>query len=109
MLSAYGQAVPLTVTSTSAAPKSVAFFRKSVISDWRCSGSSIIQKSCMTGVTPRKNSAIHGKGGTDSAFQWAIKWARHLATETASYTERFDEFLEYLVTSGFADEKVALR
>ena len=25
---------------------------------------------------------IHGKGGTDPAFRWAIEWARHLATDT---------------------------
>jgi len=24
---------------------------------------------------------IHGKGGTDPAFQWAIEWARHLACD----------------------------
>jgi len=52
---------------------------------------------------------IHGKGGTDPAFQWAIEWARHLATDTPSEYERFDEFLEYLVTVGFADEKETLR
>jgi len=52
---------------------------------------------------------IHGKGGTDPAFQWAIEWARHLATDTPSDVERFDEFLEYLVTVGFADERHELR
>ena len=52
---------------------------------------------------------IHGKGGTDPAFQWAIEWARHLATDTPSDVERFDAYLEYLVTVGFADEKEALR
>ena len=52
---------------------------------------------------------IHGKGGTDPAFQWAIEWARHLATDTASDVERFDGFLDYLVTVGFADETHDLR
>jgi len=52
---------------------------------------------------------IHGKGGTDPAFRWAIEWARHLATDTPSDVERFDEFLEYLVTVGFADEPHELR
>jgi anthranilate phosphoribosyltransferase len=52
---------------------------------------------------------LHGKGGTDPAFQWAIEWARHLATDTPSDVERFDEFLEYLVTVGFADERHELR
>ena len=52
---------------------------------------------------------IHGKGGTDPAFQWAIEWARHLATDTPSDVDQFDEFLEYLVAVGFADEKAALR
>ncbi len=52
---------------------------------------------------------IHGKGGTDPAFQWAIEWARHLATDTPSDVERFDEYLEYLVTVGFADECHELR
>ena len=32
---------------------------------------------------------IHGKGGTDPAFQWAIEWARHLATDTPSDDARF--------------------
>ena len=52
---------------------------------------------------------IHGKGGSDPAFRWAIEWTRHLATERPSDVERFDEFLEYLVTLGFADEKHELR
>ena len=52
---------------------------------------------------------IHGKGGTDPAFQWAIEWARHLATDTPSDVEQFDEYLEYLVTVGFADEPHELR
>ena len=52
---------------------------------------------------------IHGKGGSDPAFQWAIEWARHLATDAPSDVERFDEFLEYLVTVGFANEKQSLR
>ena len=24
---------------------------------------------------------LHGKGGTDPAFQWAIEWVRHLASK----------------------------
>lgn len=52
---------------------------------------------------------IHGKGGTDPAFRWAIEWARHLATDTPSDVERFAAYLEYLVTVGFADEKADLR
>ena len=52
---------------------------------------------------------IHGKDGTDPAFRWAIKWACHLATDTPSDVEQFDEFLKYLVTVGFADEKADLR
>ncbi|MEF8814207.1 MAG: hypothetical protein V5A55_10370 [Halovenus sp.] len=52
---------------------------------------------------------IHGEGGTDPAFQWAIEWARHLATDTPSDVDQFDEFLEYLVTVGVADEKAVLR
>jgi hypothetical protein len=52
---------------------------------------------------------LHGKGGTDPAFQWAIEWARHLATDTPSDVERFDAYLEYLVTVGFADEPHELR
>jgi len=52
---------------------------------------------------------IHGKGGTDPSFRWAIEWTRHLATDTPSDVERFDDFLEYLVTIGFADETYELR
>jgi hypothetical protein len=52
---------------------------------------------------------IHGKGGTDPAFRWGIEWARHLATDMPSDVERFDDFLEYLVTVGFADERHELR
>jgi hypothetical protein len=48
---------------------------------------------------------LHGKGGADPAFQWAIQWTRHLATDTPSDGERFDAFCEYLVTVGFADER----
>lgn len=48
---------------------------------------------------------IHGKGGTDPAFQWATEWTRHPATDVPSDVEQFDEFLEYLTTLGFADEK----
>ena len=52
---------------------------------------------------------IHGKGGSDPVFRWAIEWARHLATDTPSDVERFYDFLEYLVTVGFADEPHELR
>ena len=52
---------------------------------------------------------LHGKGGSDPAFRWAIEWAQHLATDTPSDVERFDDFLEYLVTVGFADETHELR
>lgn len=52
---------------------------------------------------------LHGKGGTDPAFRWAIEWARHLATDTPSDVDRFDAFLEYLVAVGFADEPAELR
>ena len=52
---------------------------------------------------------IHRNSGTDPAFQWAIEWSRHLATDTPSDIERFDEFLEYLVTVGFADRRHELR
>ena len=52
---------------------------------------------------------IPGNGGTDPAFQWAIEWTRHLATDTPSDVDQFDAFLEYLVTVGVADEKAALR
>ncbi|QLG29952.1 hypothetical protein HUG10_20350 (plasmid) [Halorarum halophilum] len=50
---------------------------------------------------------LHGKGGTDPAFEWAIEWTRHLATDAPSDVEQFDEFLEYLTTLGFADEKTS--
>lgn len=52
---------------------------------------------------------IHGKVGTDPAFRWAIEWARHLATDTPTDVKRFDEFLEYLVSVGFASEKHEFR
>ena len=52
---------------------------------------------------------IHGKGGTDPVFQWATEWTRHLATDRPSDVDKFDSFLDYLVTVGFADEKAALR
>ena len=52
---------------------------------------------------------LHGKGGSDPTFRWAIEWAQHLATDTPSDVERFDDFLEYLVTVGFADETHELR
>jgi len=52
---------------------------------------------------------IHGNGGTDPAFRWAIEWVRHLATDTPSDVAQFDEFLEYLVSLSFANEKQELR
>jgi len=52
---------------------------------------------------------IHGKGGSDPAFRWAIEWARHLATDTPSDVEMFDAYLEYLVPGGFGDEPSELR
>ena len=52
---------------------------------------------------------LPGKDGTDPAFRWAIKWARHLVTDTPSDVDQFDAFLEYLVTIGFADETHELR
>ena len=52
---------------------------------------------------------IHGNGGTDPAFRWAIEWVRHLATDTPSDVVQFDEFLVYLVSVGFAAEKQELR
>jgi len=52
---------------------------------------------------------IHGKGGTDPAFRWAIGWVRHLGKDTPIDMKQFDEFLDYLVAVGFADEKAALR
>ncbi|GAD52498.1 hypothetical protein MBEHAL_1258 [Halarchaeum acidiphilum MH1-52-1] len=52
---------------------------------------------------------IHGKGGTDPAFRWAVEWTRHLATDAASDAEQFDAFLTYLVELGVADEQGALR
>jgi len=52
---------------------------------------------------------IHGNGGMDPAFRWTIEWVRHLATDTPSNVAQFDEFLEYLVSLGFADEHHELR
>ncbi|MFT4921105.1 MAG: hypothetical protein ACI8XM_000300 [Haloarculaceae archaeon] len=52
---------------------------------------------------------LHGKAGTDPAFQSPIEWARHLATDPPCDVERFDQFLGYLVTLGFADERHELR
>ncbi|WP_254544790.1 hypothetical protein [Halomarina pelagica] len=52
---------------------------------------------------------IHGKGGTDPVFQWAIEWVCHLATDRPSDINQFESFLDYLVTVGFADENAALR
>ena len=37
------------------------------------------------------------------------RWARHLATDTPSDVKRFEEFLEYLITVGFADDPHELR
>ncbi|SEJ19020.1 hypothetical protein SAMN05444271_12917 [Halohasta litchfieldiae] len=52
---------------------------------------------------------LHGKGGSDPAFRWAIDWARHLATDTPSDVDRFDEFLVCLIAVDFADEPHQLR
>ena len=52
---------------------------------------------------------LHGSGGRDPVFRWALDWTLHLATDTPSDVERFEEFLEYLVTVGFADEIEDLR
>jgi hypothetical protein len=52
---------------------------------------------------------LNPQGKHIPAFQWAIEWARHLATDTPSDVDQFDSFLEYLVTIGLADEKAALR
>jgi len=52
---------------------------------------------------------IHGKGGTDPAFQWAISGHATSRRDTPSDVERFDEYLEYLVIVGFADEPHELR
>jgi hypothetical protein len=49
------------------------------------------------------------QGRTDPAYRWAIEWGRHLATDMPSDVERFNEFLEYLVTVGFANERHELR
>jgi len=62
-----------------------------------------------TGITTGRWWYIHDKGGSDPAFEWAIEWDRHLATYTPCDVERFDEFLEYLVTVGFADDTRELR
>ena len=51
----------------------------------------------------------HAKDGSDPAFRWTIQWARHLATDTPSDVKRFDDFLEYFVTVGFAEESHELR
>jgi hypothetical protein len=47
---------------------------------------------------------MHRKGGTDPASRRGIEWAHHLATDTPSDVDRFADFLEYLVSVGFADE-----
>lgn len=52
---------------------------------------------------------IHGKGGSDPVFQWAIEWTRHLATDTPSDVNQFDEFLDYLVAADFAQDRQTLR
>ena len=52
---------------------------------------------------------IHGEGGNDPAFQWALDWALHLATDAPSNVTRFEAFLEYLVTVGVADDIETLR
>ena len=50
---------------------------------------------------------IHGKGGTDPAFKWAIEWARHLATDTPSDVEQLNDFLKYHTTVSFAGENTS--
>ncbi|WP_435118847.1 hypothetical protein [Halolamina sp. C58] len=52
---------------------------------------------------------LHGTGGTDPAFTWAIEWTRHLATGEPSDSAHFDAFCEYLVTVGLADDRHELR
>jgi hypothetical protein len=52
---------------------------------------------------------IHGKGESDPVFRRAIVWVRHIATDTPSDVDRFDEFLKYLITIGFAEETHELR
>lgn len=52
---------------------------------------------------------LHGRGVNDPAFQWAIEWTRKLATGMPGDTERYDAFLEHLVTVGFAPDRQALR
>ena len=52
---------------------------------------------------------IHAKGRSGPAFRWVIEWAQHLVTDIPSDVERFDEYLEYLVTVGYADEPHELR
>ncbi len=52
---------------------------------------------------------VRPTGGHRPAFRWAIEWTRHLATDTPSDVEMFDEYLKYLVAVGFADETHELR
>ncbi|WP_436927621.1 hypothetical protein [Halosimplex amylolyticum] len=52
---------------------------------------------------------IHGKGGADPVFQWAVEWTRHLATDTPSDTDQFNAFLDYPVIVGFAETTSELR
>ncbi|MDQ2056420.1 hypothetical protein [Halobellus sp. H-GB7] len=52
---------------------------------------------------------LHGKGGTDPAYRWSIEWARHLAADTLSDSNLYEEFLAYLATVGIAKEPAVLR
>lgn len=52
---------------------------------------------------------IHGKGGADPAFQWAVEWTHHLATDVSTDLDRFDGFLNYLVVVGFVETPSDLR
>lgn len=52
---------------------------------------------------------LHGRGGNDPAFQWALEWTRQLAIDMPGDTECYDAFLEYLVTVGFAPDRQTLR
>lgn len=52
---------------------------------------------------------VHGRGGSDPVFQWAIEWARHLATDAPLDVQRYDDFLDRLVEADFADDRRVLR
>jgi hypothetical protein len=51
---------------------------------------------------------LHGKGGQIPPSD-GRSGGRHLATNMPSDVERFNEFIEYLVTVGFANERHELR